>query len=164
MNWSMQQKAAKKKVYLALVERRLINQAAAIHLTSELEARQIRKMGFTPRMVTIPNGIDLGPYRVLPERGRLRGTLGLRPDDRLSLFVGRLHKEKRPSLLIEAFAEVAGSDAQAHFLVVGPDQDGSGEQMRAAAQQAGIPQRVHFTGLLEKDDLLQAYAVFYFLL
>ena len=48
MDWSMQQRYAKKRIYLELFERRLIDHAAAIHLTSEMEAGQTQKWQFTP--------------------------------------------------------------------------------------------------------------------
>ena len=158
MDWSMQQGLLKKRVYLALFERKLIDRAAAIHLTTKMEADQQAKYRFVPKAVTIPNGINLAPYEDLPARGKLRQTFNMRPGDTLSLFVGRLHKEKRPELMVAAFSQVARQDPHAHLLIVGPDQDGSGKQIRDTVQQAGLTERVHFSGLLEEQELLQAYA------
>ena len=136
----------------------MIDRAAAIHLTTKMEADQQAKYRFVPNVVTIPNGINLAPYEKLPARGKLRQTFNMRPDNTLSLFVGRLHKEKRPQLMVAAFSQVARQDPHAHLLIVGPDQDGSGKQIRDTVMQAGLAERVHFFGLLEEQELLQAYA------
>jgi len=158
MTWSMRQKRLKKRVYLALLERRLMNGAAAIHCTSSLEQQQLGTWGFRPPSVVLPNGLDLTPFGRLPERGKLRRALSVPADGTLSLFVGRLHQEKRLDLMIEAFAMVARIMLNAHLLIVGPEGDGSGKKAQKQVHELGLSQRVHFAGLLTGMDLLQAYA------
>jgi glycosyltransferase involved in cell wall biosynthesis len=158
MTWSMSQRPIKKRVYLELIERRLMNRAAAIHCTSSLEQQQLNPWGFRPPILVIPNGLDLTPFAALPERGTLRRALGVPQDGTLSLFVGRLHKMKRLELTIQAFAKVAREAPDAHLLVVGPDGDGSGQKARKMAHDLGLSDRVHFTGLLTGMSLMQAYA------
>ncbi len=158
MTWAMNQKTLKKRVYLALVERRLMNQAAAIHCTSSLEQQQLDTWGFRPPVFVIPNGLDLTPFGRLPARGALRRALGVPPDGTLSLFVGRLHQEKRPDLMIEAFATVARSSPKAHLAIVGPEGDGSGKKAQKQAQALGLSHCIHFTGLLTGTALMQSYA------
>lgn len=158
MRWSMTRKSLKKRLYLALVERRLIDHAAAIHLTSAMEQAQQQRWGFKPPVAVIPNGLDVTRFQALPSRGALRQRLGIPQDVPLALFVGRLHREKRVALTVEAFALVAKDMTNAHLLIVGPDEDGSGERARAQTQRAGLADRVHFTGLLAGTDLMRAYA------
>lgn len=107
MTWSMSQKPIKKRAYLELIERRLVNRAAAIHCTSSLEQQQLGPWGFRPPSIIIPNGLDLTPFASLPERGELRRVLGVPQEGTLSLFVGRLHKMKRLERTIQAFVKVA---------------------------------------------------------
>ena len=95
MEWSLEQKALKKKIYLSLFERRFVEAAAAIHATTELEARQQTSLGFSTPVSIIPNGIDTRRFSATPGAGRLRRKLGLNSDALISLFVGRLHPEKR---------------------------------------------------------------------
>lgn len=158
MTWSMSQKPLKKRAYLALIERRLMNAAAAIHCTSSLEEEQLTRWGFRPPVTVIPNGLDLLPFNQLPERGTWRRSLGVPPDGTLSLFVGRLHKEKRLDLMIEAFASVAGRLPNAHLLIVGPEGDGSGKKAQRQVEGLGLSHRVHFAGLLTGMALMQSYA------
>src|ERR1035438_4095315 len=103
MRWSMGQKRLKKKLYLNMFERRLTNSAAAIQCTSDLERRQTGELALRPRIVTIPNGLNLGPFARLPSRGQFRDRFGLGPSDCLSIFVGRLHPMKRVDPTIAAF-------------------------------------------------------------
>ncbi len=158
MRWAMTQKSLKKRLYLALIERQLINGAAAIHLTSIMEQAQQEKWGFKPPPVIVPNGIDAKRFESLPARGALRQRLGISPDISLALFVGRLHREKRIDLVVEAFVRVARDIENASLLLVGPDEDGSGEQARSQIRRAGLADRVHFMGLLTGVDLMRAYA------
>ena len=49
-----------KRAWITLFERRNIEQAAAIHLTSEIEASELRALGFRcKRLAVVPNGIEL---------------------------------------------------------------------------------------------------------
>jgi glycosyltransferase involved in cell wall biosynthesis len=157
MNWSMGEKALKKRLYLALLERRIINKAAAIHVTSSLEKHQLQKRRFEPPVATIPNGIDMGPFAELPQRGRFRHSPNIPPIGTLSLFVGRLHKEKRLDLILNAFATLVQQSSEAHLLIVGSDQDGSGKKAQEQVRQLGLSSRVLFAGQLTGTDLIQAY-------
>ena len=157
MNWSIQEKAFKKRIYFALLERRIINQAAAIHVTSSLEECQMRHWRFATPVITVPNGMDLAPFAELPLRGKFRQSLSIPPTDTLSLFVGRLHKEKRLDLIISAFAVLVQQFPNAHLLIVGPDQDGSGKTAQEQVRFLGLADRVHFSGQLTGADLVRAY-------
>jgi len=158
MNWAMGYKGFKKRLYLALVERRIINHAAAIHMTSSLERQQWDQWGFTPLVTTIANGLDTTVYRNLPRRGKLREALNIPPSGTVTLFVGRLHQEKRLELIVASFAIVAAHLPYAHLVIVGKEQDGSGERARKQASQLGLSKRVHFLGQQVGNDLLQAYS------
>ncbi len=157
MTKAMSQKPLKKHVYLALIERWLINRAAALHCTSRIEQTQLLKWAFRPPSVIIPNSLDLTPYRQVPERGKIRQSLSISADGTLSLFIGRLHKEKRLDLIIQAFAMVASRLPKAHLLIVGPEGDGSGKKAQSQTLELGLGDRIHFFGMLTGADLLQAY-------
>lgn len=158
MHWSMSQKPIKKRAYLFLIERYLINKATAIHCTTQLEQQQLSKWHFSPPVVTIPNALDVNPFLELPSRGKLRASLGIPPEGTLTIFVGRLHKMKRIDLMIRGFAPVAKKVPEAHLLLVGPEDDGSGQKAQALAMALGLRDQIHFAGMLTGTDLLQAYA------
>lgn len=60
--------------------------------------------------------------------------------------------------MVEAFTLIAKDVANAHLLLVGPDEDGSGERALSQIRRAGLTNRVHFMGLLTGIDLMHAYA------
>jgi glycosyltransferase involved in cell wall biosynthesis len=157
MKWSMGEKMFKKRVYLALLERRIVNHAAAIHVTSLLEKAQLRKWNFTPPVFTIPNGINIKPFTHLPQRGKLRDSLGIPQKSTVSLFVGRLHKEKRLDLIIKSFANFSQELSNTHLLIVGSDQDGTGKMAKDLVSRLCLSSQVHFLGPLIGDNLMQAY-------
>ncbi len=158
MNWSMGEKSIKKHLYLELIERKWINHAATIHVTSRLEEHQLQQWGFHPQVVRIPNGINISPYEKPLERGLLRKKLGISNDEKVTLFVGRLHKEKRLDLIISAFSKIVKLRNDFHLIIVGKDQDGSGMAAQDLVAKLGLSNQVHFVGFLTGSDLAQAYA------
>jgi glycosyltransferase involved in cell wall biosynthesis len=157
MRWSMEQKMLKKWLYLLLIERRFVDGADAIHCTSQLEIDQLYQWRFKSKPLLVPNSLDLSSYQAIPARGTLRRRLGIPMSATVSLFVGRLHKEKRLGRIITAFSKVAAVIPQTHLLVVGADEDGSGGVARAEVARTGLSNRIHFTGALSGEDLVQAY-------
>lgn len=157
MTRSLQEKRLKKWLYFSLIERNLVNRAAAIHCTSTMEQQELNQLKLRPSSTVIPNGLDLAPFAQLPIRGKLRESLGLSSCSRLSVFVGRLAPEKQLTLTIEAFARVAQQLPGAHLAIIGPD-GGSEDAARQQVQTLQLGDRVHFPGLLTGTDLLQAYA------
>ena len=155
---ALRKKWLKKRLYFWLVERNLVNHAAAIRCTSMMEKDQLERLSLQPESVVIPEGLDLTMFSDLPERGRLRASLGLPPQARLSIFVGRLAPEKRLELTVEAFARVAGQVPEAHLAIIGPEDGSSGQALCRHAETFGVGRQVHILGLLTGDDLLQAYA------
>ena len=117
MTWSMQQLWWQKRIYLALIERRLMNDASAIHCTGAMEQAQLEAWRFKPPTFIVQNGLDIAPFQQLPARGELRRSLGISSTATVSLFVGRLHKMKRVGPTVQAFARVAQELPSAHLVI-----------------------------------------------
>lgn len=158
MEYCIGQKALKKWLYLVSIERKLLERAAALHVSSKLEDAQLCSLNLHNPTIIIPNPVNIARFEKLPHRGGLRDSLGWPSDAIVSLYVGRLHKQKRISLTVEAFARVSHCNPNAYLLMVGPDEDGSGNAAQLQARHLGVAEKVHFTGLLKGDELLQAYA------
>ncbi|WP_427310839.1 glycosyltransferase [Cupriavidus sp. H39] len=72
------------------------------------------------RVIVMPNGIDTSRFRPDPaSREQTRRDLGLGPDDRLVLNVGRLVPEKDQAMLIEAFSVVSHGMPRARLMIAG---------------------------------------------
>lgn len=91
-----------------------------------------------PKLVTIPNGVDLASLGTPGETGNSSGNSSPEPD-RALLYLGRLHPRKGVDVLIRAVGRVAG----ARLLVVG---DGPERQTLERLAQREGGGRVAFLG------------------
>lgn len=110
------------------------------------------------KLRVIPNGVDV--TRFAAAKSASCDTLGLRPERRALLFIGRLEAQKRVDWLLRLLPEVLGRLPQHDLLVVG---DGAERGALEAAARANprVAERVHFLGfradvpqLLAASDLL----------
>ncbi len=67
--WALGYKRFKKKLYAALIQRRILNEAAAIHAITQEEVRYIQAFGVDNHIVVIPNGIEPGISESPTSRG-----------------------------------------------------------------------------------------------
>jgi glycosyltransferase involved in cell wall biosynthesis len=126
-----------KRVWITLFERRNIEQAAAVHLTSEVEAAELRALGLPDaRLAIVPNGveppIDL-PSEDFDPAGMRRPHL---------LFLGRLNWKKGLDRLIPAMKQVPHAD----LLIAGNDEENYRPELEALARRNGVADRVRFLG------------------
>lgn len=140
------------------MERRLIQQAdRIIASTSEERLQIIRHCGATPRQVqVIPGGVDLKRF-VPHERQLARERLGLKCQQPVLLYVGRLDPFKGPDLLLKAAAMM---QRQAQLVIVGGETTGDKEveQLRELAVQLKISKRVLFLGARPQQELPVLYS------
>ena len=111
------------------------------------------------KLVTIPNGIDGGPFERPVDRARVRASLGV-PDGAFQLlFASRLEPQKDVPTLLRAVALLAARLPRLHLVVAG------GGSARAAlesmAADLGIVDHVSFVGIrLDMPDVLRASDAF----
>jgi glycosyltransferase involved in cell wall biosynthesis len=146
-----------KKVWWTLVGNYLSG-ASKIVATSELERAELLDCGFAPDRVLLRyNGIDREEFRGLPQPGAFRSNAGIRDDERLILFLGRLIPRKGADLLIEALSQLACDKIK--LVIAGPEgETGYLRFLRAKAQDLGVQRRVLFPGPLYGNDKKAALA------
>jgi len=130
---------------------RLLNRRTAawsdrvLAVSSAVAEAAVRRDGVRPdRVAVVPNGIEPATAD-LRDRRRLRRALGLDEEDVLFLYLGRLHREKGPDVLLQAL-EPLHRDAAAGWMAV---LVGDGPERKAvAAALASKPwgARVRSTG------------------
>ena len=108
------------------------------------------------RLFFSPHCVDNMWFRAragVAERNALRARLGVRDDERLVLFAGKLVDFKRPLDLVDA-AEILRTTLPARLLVAGsgPLQD----EMTERAGAAGVP--AYFLGFCNQPEMPAAYA------
>ncbi len=147
-----------KSLWLALIERRNIEQAAAVHVTSALEDAELRRFGWSlPPLIMIPNGVDEPltlPEAVAPD------VIAATSGGPIVLYLGRLSWKKGLDNLLLAFARkptgilvIAGTDDEG----LGPRLAAMAEDLRIGAYVRIVPRTVQGA---DKEHLYAAARVF----
>ncbi|MFB1490696.1 MULTISPECIES: glycosyltransferase [unclassified Thiocapsa] len=147
---------ALKRLYERWLDLPNLHGASAVHYTAEDERRLASFLHLRSPSFVVPNGIDWGPFETLPGRGAFRETLAIGQAP-LLLFLGRLHHKKGLDILIPAFQAVSRAIPLARLAIVGPSNDGYGDQVRHWVRELALEEAVTFVDFLTGTDLLQAY-------
>jgi|SRR5271166_2208227 len=141
-----------KRTWISLFERRNIEQAAAVHVTSEIESKELKELGFKPRRIAlVPNGVDLPPIDTMRTSTADAASAQSRP---IVLFLGRVNWKKGLDRLIPAIAQVP----EVELVIAGNDEENYRPFLLALAKLLGVVERVRFLGPVdntEKWDLLR---------
>lgn len=129
----------------------VLGRADLVTAASETSARILRARGLRVPVEAISSGIDLERFRPQPglDRAAVRRRYGLDPERTLVVYVGRLDRDKRVDLLLEALARTGRGDVQ--LAVAGRGRDGGA--LVARAQRLGLGQRAVFLGYVPDEDL-----------
>lgn len=146
--WSLQQGKWKKRLAMALYQRRDLREAVALHATAMAEAGQFYALGFTQKVLESPNGVA-EPTRLPPRALRKDGF-------RRVLFMSRIHRKKGLLDLVEAWERVRPQGWKVE--IVGTDADGYQRVVEEAVRKKSLQNDFVFTGPLMDDDKWQAYA------
>jgi glycosyltransferase involved in cell wall biosynthesis len=147
-----------KSAWIHLVEKSNLELAAAVHLTSELEASELERFGWRlPRLAVIPNGIE----EPLAPAGDISADVeAIAAAQPLVLFLGRLSWKKGLDRLLYAFAHGRAGK----LAIVGTDDEGLAPQVEKLAQDLRIAHRVRVLARTvvgsEKERLFAAARLF----
>ena len=136
-------------------ERRLVHELDRIVAATEHEQRLLDRVYGVPRgrVEVIPLGVDRERFR---PRAQLdaRTSLGIDPQARVLLAVGRIEPLKGLDILIESLAEMAGRDGL-QLLIVGGDERAEREiaRLREVAREAGVEALVRFVGPVPHEQI-----------
>lgn len=150
------------------VERRVIREVDRLIAQCPAEVDDLRQHYATElgHVRIVPSGVNTRRYRPLPRRAA-RAHLGLRPEERVVGYVGRLVPRKGVDTLLGAFARLAAAQLRAplRLMIVGgethdPDDDPTPEmaRLRGLAESLGVAGRVWFVGKRQPDELAEYYA------
>jgi glycosyltransferase involved in cell wall biosynthesis len=149
-----------KFAWIALIERSNMEQAAAIHATSAIEAEEIRKFGWRlPHIAVVPNGVDAIEQKARRDvpAADIAALAGQQP---LVLFFGRLAQVKGLDRLLRAFARTQ----RGTLAIVGNDYEGLAAGLGELARQLKIDDRVRIVPRTitdaEKECMFAAARVF----
>jgi glycosyltransferase involved in cell wall biosynthesis len=148
--WALNHRAWKKRVAMALFERRDLETAAALIATSPGECDDIRRLGIRRPVAVIPNGVRLAPL----ERSGLGGR---RPDTRVRtvLFLSRVHPVKGLANLLHAWSQLTPPNWR--LRIAGPGDSGYIDDVLALVRGLNVGESVSYTGALDGDAKADAY-------
>jgi glycosyltransferase involved in cell wall biosynthesis len=147
-----------KWVYDIFWGRRMLKHVSKIIVLGPTEVTHCISMGVNEdRIEIMPNGVDLSEFANLPAKGNFKHRYNLGKDDKLILYLGRIHQSKGIDLLVEAFAGLSKGRDNIKLAIVGPD-DGHLSALKMLIKDLGINQdKVLLTGPIYAEDKLEAY-------
>jgi glycosyltransferase involved in cell wall biosynthesis len=160
--WALAQSKLKKHVYSYLIEKRNLNQAAAIHCTSVGEMEDVSAFGVKPPKVVLPLGVN-PPTLIGDAKSQLQYRYNLSEEVPIILFLSRLHYKKRPELLIQTLGELKKQEQNFYLLIAGSGQDTYVQSLQKMVASLNITNQTSFVGFVsgyEKDLLLQGSDLF----
>jgi glycosyltransferase involved in cell wall biosynthesis len=132
----------------------IMHGAAKLIAVSPLEQQDARAFGAKPDQVRLlANVVFPEDYSSLPQPGGFRQRWNIR-DNKIVLFLGRLHWVKGADLLVDALATSSGSSSKVHLVIAGPD-DGQERELRRKLEGTDLENRTTFTGYLDHAEKLQ---------
>jgi len=150
---SLARNARRKAVYGRLIERPMLRRAALRVALTEVEARDLVTFAAGRPIAVIPNGVAPVPGRV--DRSSFRRELGLGPEERLLLFVGRLDVlHKGLDVLLDGVAQAPGW----YLALVGSDFRDGRSWLLGRAEDLDLVPRLAITGPRHGRQLHEAFA------
>jgi D-inositol-3-phosphate glycosyltransferase len=149
-------------------ERQVIGRADRIVVATLAELTQLRFLykADPNKMVIVPPGVDVSHFYPIPS-DEAKTYIGLQPEDRMILFVGRIEPLKGVDTLINAMCclQLKEQGRPVHLAIIGGDPNASTEQMTAEmarlqkmCRDLGLEQTVVFHGKRGQDTLPYYYS------
>lgn len=169
--WALGQRAWKKRLALALFQRRDLETARVFVATSEMECKNLRRLGLRQPVAVIPNGVSLptdrgagaavlastlwpggsqGGQAVLERGGAVRQARA-----RVALFLSRVHPKKGVLDLVRAWGQVA--PAGWRLRIAGPDEGGYWAEVARLVGQLGLGASIDYCGPVEGEPKAALY-------
>ncbi len=148
-------------------EKHLLARADRIVVSTLAEQTQLRFLyrASDRKLDVIPPGVDLSHFYPIPA-DEAKMYVGLKPDDRMVLFVGRIEPLKGVDTLIQAMSCLGAKDAKrpVHLAIIGGEPDASPQEMSAEMSRLqklcddlAVGQTVVFLGKRGQDTLPYYY-------
>ncbi|OPY31030.1 MAG: UDP-D-galactose:(glucosyl)lipopolysaccharide-1,6-D-galactosyltransferase [Methanomassiliicoccales archaeon PtaU1.Bin124] len=135
----------------------LLNRAECIVAPTESIRQELLKYAPNARCIeVVPTGIDCDRFNPNNSGKEMRGRLGLMPDEKMVLTVGRVAWEKNLDLVLKGFADLRRSDPKTRLVVAGNGP--AMEHYQKMAKDLGIWDSTTFTGFVSDDDLPGLYS------
>lgn len=161
----LRKKKQLKQLYVAIIERQNLAGAAAIHFTSDQEAKISERFGVSTPDLVIPLGVKENRGREEQGENIVRQQFNISANIPLVLFMSRIDPKKGLNLLIPALEKLLTVGYQFHFVLAGTNPQDPDYEQKIISQIQNSPLRSHttITGFVTgelKASLLQAADLF----
>lgn len=137
---------------------RVLRDSNRVLALNKTEAAYYERRGIAAEKIDIvPNGIDASKYGQARIWGRFRKKFGIRKDELVILYVGRIASTKGLALLLEAFSDVKKYLPATKLVLVGPDDLRFESTLKKRAKNLKIEDSILFTGPVSESDKTNAY-------
>jgi glycosyltransferase involved in cell wall biosynthesis len=143
--WALGFSRGRKRIAAALFQDRLLNEAAVLHALNAAEASSIRAYGLRNPIAVIPNGVSIHEGPVQPPPWSASGN------DRVLLFLSRIHPKKGLDMLIDAWSALAREGKNGlrwRLVVAGWDEIGHEAELKRLVGARSLSATVEFVGPL----------------
>ena len=112
-------------------------------------ANILRRLGVKSHIEILPNGVEM--QRFFQAKPLPRERFGVRDEDILLVYSGRLGPEKNIPFLLHTFIGVAEALENIHLMILGKGPEE--ERLKKIAAQSKVAQRIHFTGMIPYEEV-----------
>ena len=148
------QKEKLKEIFDKLWGFDILHDARKVFALTNVEKEQYLKMGIKEENIEIvPLGINLNEYAHLPKPGGFKYKHHIKSEEKVLLFLGRIHEIKGLDLLIKSFNEIPNDNVR--LAIVGGDY-GFKSELDKLISEFNLNDKVIFPGVLTGNDKIQA--------
>ena len=135
------------------------NAATGMIVPTEKVKNALRDYGVTKPIYVIPTGIDVSPFHRSNfdenEIAELKKKIGIRPDEKILLSLGRVAKEKSIDRIIDQLPAICEKSPDVRLLIIG---DGPAlNDLKAQAEKLGVSDKVIFAGAAPYAEIGKYY-------
>ena len=156
--WCLNHKALKKKLYSALIQKKILREAAALHAITEEEVENIGNYVDNDNIFLISNGINIEEFESLPDKGSFEDFYPEIKGKKILLFLGRLHTKKGLDILVKSFGSILKGRNDVHLVIAGPDSNGYKSKIVEMLKKYNGINNTTFTGMLTGSNKLAAFS------
>ncbi|MEL7669256.1 glycosyltransferase [Methanobacterium sp.] len=146
-----------KSIFNKIFEDRLIKGASKLIAINNQEFDQYTNFGVEKNKIEIiENSIDASEYENLPVNGNFRRKYGIKNEEKIILYLGRIDSTKGINILLESFKDLTFEMENVKLVIVGPDH-GYLSTLKNLIRKFHITDKVDIIGPLYGTDKLEAY-------
>ena len=156
--WALKHKGTKKKIFMNLIQRKILREATILHAITDSEKDQIRKLGLKNHIAVIPNGIGINNNNNnnISSQENLEKNYPIIKGKKIILFLGRIHPIKGLDILVRSFNKIILNHNDVILVIAGPDNEGYKTKIIKILKSGAIQDKVVFTGMLNEPQKIAA--------